>query len=116
MPRAEGVGGGKPPPNGWSDTPDRGSADFMLNLAHFWLPFGSLWLPLAPFWLPFGSLWLPFGSIWLALGSLLVLLGSLLLTLVLNFHILGVSWLHFSYLFVFSIEVLCKILFSENVH
>ena len=28
VPRAEGVGGGKPPPNGCSDTPDRGSADF----------------------------------------------------------------------------------------
>ena len=43
-PRAEGVGGGKPPPNRWSDTPDRGSADFMLNLAHLGLPFGALWL------------------------------------------------------------------------
>ena len=27
VPRAEGVGGGKPPPNTCSDTPDRGSAD-----------------------------------------------------------------------------------------
>ena len=27
VPRAEGVGGGKPPPNTGSDTPDRGSAD-----------------------------------------------------------------------------------------
>ena len=72
--------------------------------------------PLAHFGLPLGSLWHPFGSIWLAFGSLLVLLGLLLLTLVLNFHILGVSWLHFSYLFVFSIEIVCKILFSENVH
>ena len=65
------------------------------------MPFGR---PLAPF----GSPWLPFGSLWLAFGSLLVLLGSLLLTLVLNFHILGVPWLHFSYLFVFSIDKFVK--------
>ena len=63
-PRAEGVGGGKPPPNRWSDTPDRGSAD----LAHFWLPFGALWLTLGSLWLTFASLlvnfWCPLAHFW----------------------------------------------------
>ena len=72
----EGVGGGKPPPTKWSDTPDLWVGGFF---DAFWSPVGSLLapfglqvapfgLPLAPFRLTFATFWLHFAPFWLPLA------------------------------------------------
>ena len=74
----------------------------------FWSPFRSL---LAPFWRPLAPFGLPLASFWLPFGSLLVPLGELSLAFELNFLIFGISMRIFTYFYIFSMKILCKIIF-----
>ena len=103
--------------------------DFLMHfgrpLAHFglpfgspWLPFGTLWLTFGALWLPFGAIWLPFGTLWLTFGTLWLPLGPFWLPLASFWLTFGVFWLTFnisrslfSYFYVLSMKMSCKIVF-----
>ena len=78
----------------------------------FWSPIGSL---LAPFWRPLVPFERPYGTLWLTSGSILAPVGSLLVTLAVDFLTFEGSCRHFSYIFVFSSNILCKIVFFLKI-
>ena len=73
-------------------------------LAHFGLPFGSPWLPFGTLWLTFGALWLPLAPFWLPLASFWLTFGVFWLTF-------NISRSLFSYFYVLSMKMSCKIVF-----
>ena len=87
---------------------------FVRPFALFWLPFGALGLhfgalglPLAPFWLPLVHFWFPLAHFWLPLAHFWLTFGVFWLTFT-------VSWSLFSYFYVFSTKMTCKIIFLYN--
>ena len=91
----------------------RALIDFGMHFGHH---LASFWLQLAPFWRPLVPFGRPYGTLWLTSGYILAPLGSLLVTLAVDFLTFEGSCRHFSYIFVFSLKILCKIVFFENSH
>ena len=65
-------------------------APFWHPLAHFWRPLAPFWRHLAPFWHPLAHFWLTFGVFWLTFN---------------------ISRSLFSYFYVLSMKMSCKIVF-----